>query len=250
MRGGSQQTPPMLESVIPPPVPVSSGTQPWGQPPASERLRVAWQQRHESDYIFNFATAFGWLLLTCGIYGYYILYQLMRRSRDHNRRRLDLLDAATSFAWEQAQAQGVSEALRPDFQRISDRMRELNEVASEFRDPALWVVLSVVSSGLAQYVGWIFIDGDLVKHDEAERAIETDLASIYARLGQQIEPPDPTRTKAGHNVVGRIVATLASLGFYSIWWMRDLMVEGNAHLEQNWRFEDDLARASQALMAA
>jgi hypothetical protein len=235
----------MLEAVIQPPAP-----QQWGTPSASERLRAAWQQRHESDYIFDFATAFGWAVLTCGVYGYYILYQLMRRSRDHNRRRVELLDAATSFAWEQAQAQGVSEELRPLFQRIADRMRALNELVSEFRDPALWVVLAVVSSGIADYVAWIFIDGDLVKHDDAERAIETDLASIYARLGQQIAPPDPSRSKAGHNVVGRIVATVASLGLYSIWWMRDLMVEGNAHFEQNWRFEDDLARAAQSLMAA
>jgi len=235
----------MLEVVTQPPIPA-----PWGAPPASERLRVAWQQRHESDYIFEFASAFGWLLLTCGVYGYYILFQLMRRSRDHNRRRLELLDAATTFGWEQAQAQGVSEELRPTFQRIADRMGVLHRLTTEFRDPALWVVLSVVSSGIAQYVGWVFIDGDLVKHDEAERAIEADLAAIYTRLGQPITPSGTSPPKSGHNVVGRLVATVASLGLYSIWWMRDLMNEGNAHFEHNWQFEDDLARASQSLLAA
>jgi hypothetical protein len=233
----------MLEVVTQPPMPA-----PWGVPPASERLRVAWQQRHETDYVFEFATAFGWLLLTCGVYGYYIFFQLMRRSRDHNRRRLELLDAATSFGWERAQAQGVSEELRPTFQRIADRMGGLHRLTTEFRDPALWVVLSVVSSGIAQYVGWVFIDGDLVKHDAAERAIEADLAAIYTRLGQPMTPTDAP-PKSGHNIVGRLVATVASLGLYSIWWMRDLMNEGNAHFEQNWKFEDDLARASQALLA-
>jgi hypothetical protein len=111
MRKRARSTLPMLESVTDTPVPPArSGTPPQpGPPAASERLRVAWQRRHESDYIFSFATALGWSLLTCGIYSYYIFFQLMRRSRDHNHRRWELLDAATSFAWEQAQAQGSSE---------------------------------------------------------------------------------------------------------------------------------------------
>ena len=129
-------------------------------------------------------------------------------------------------------------------------MGVLHRLTTEFRDPALWVVLSVVSSQIAQYIGWVFIDGDLVKHDEAERAIEADLAAIYTRLGQPITAIDTSPPKSGHNIVGRIVATVASFGIYSIWWMRDLMNEGNAHFEHNWKFEDDLARASQSMLAA
>jgi hypothetical protein len=234
----------------------SSPNPPWGTPPArtppsaADRLRVAWQRRHETDYIFDFATAFGWMLLSCGIYGYYVFYQLVRRSRDHNQRRWELIDAATSFAWEQAQAQGVSEELRPHFERISDRARVLGEVAAEFRDPALWVVLSIVSGGIAQYVGWALLDGDLVKHEAAERAIEAELTTIYARLGRPISVPDSPPPRGRHNVAGRVIATLASCGFYSLWWLHDLMVEGNAHFERNWQFEDTLARASQSFLAA
>jgi hypothetical protein len=235
----------MLERVTQPPVPSRSAAS-----SASERLRIAWQQRHESDYIFNFWTALGWSVLTCGAYALYILYQLMRRSRDHNRRRVELLDAATALAWQEAQARSVVEELRPHFECIADRMRVLNDLASEFRDPALWVVLMLASGGIAQYLGWILIDRDLVKHDEAERAIETDLASIYSRLGRPIAPPEASRSKGRHNVAGRIVATVGSFGIYSIWWMRDVMVEGNVHVEQNWQFENELARASQSLMAA
>ena len=215
--------------------------------PASERTRVAWQRRHESDYLFDFWTAFGWTLLSCGVYGFYVFYQLMRRSRDHNRRRLELLDAATTFAWEQARARGLDEALRPNFERIAANMRVLGRLTTEFRDPALWVVLMIVS-GVAEIVGWIFIDGDLVDHDHAEGAIEADLAVIYTRLGRPIAAPDPARLKGRHNYVGRIFAFLGSFGIYGLWWLRDLMDEGNRHFEHNWRFEDELAQATQSLM--
>jgi hypothetical protein len=220
-----------------------------GQPPA-DRLRTAWQQRHESDYVFGFWTAFGWCLLTGGLYGLYVVYQLVRRSRDHNRRRLELLDAAAAFTWDLAQTRGLTNELRPEFQRVSEQMRVLGALTTAFRDPALWVVLTLVTGGLAQYLAWILLDGDLVRHDAAERAIESDLAAIYARLGRPITALDPSAPKGRHNVVGRIIATIASLGLYAIWWVRDVMIDGNAHFEQNWRFEDDLARASQSLIAA
>jgi len=234
----------------PPPIPPWGPPQPWTPPSPADRLRVAWQRRHESDYIFDFVTALGWILLTCGVYGYYVLYQLVRRSRDHNQRRWELLDAATNLAWEQAQAQGVSEELRPHFQQISERSRAFSEIAAEFRDPVLWAVLSAVSGNIAQFVAWALLDGDLVKHEAAERAIEEELETIYARLGHPLAIPIAPAVKGRHNVAGRVVATIASCGIYSWWWMHDLMVEGNAHFERNWRFEDELARASQSFLAA
>ena len=225
-------------------------TVPMATPSASERLRVAWQARHESDYIFDSPTAVGWTLLTFGAYGLYVFYQLVRRSRDHNQRRWALLDAATEFAWEQSKAKGLSDELRPNFELISTRARDLGDIAAEFRDPVLWVVLSVVTFGLAQYVGWILLDGDLVKHEAAERDIEAELAKIYARLGRPIANEVQTPLKGAHNAAGRLIATLASCGLYGLWWLHDLMAEGNAHFERNWRFEDELAHASQSLLAA
>ena len=52
------------------------------QMPAAERVRLAARQRGESDYIFSYWTALGWTILTLGIYGFYVFYQLMRRMRD------------------------------------------------------------------------------------------------------------------------------------------------------------------------
>src|ERR1700748_3469654 len=100
-----------------PPQPAPAATQP-DQPPrpvampgpppssAAARVRLAAQRRGESDYIFSYWSALGWTLLTLGIYGLYVFYQLIRRMRDHNARRLELLDAAATFAREQAGPQG------------------------------------------------------------------------------------------------------------------------------------------------
>ena len=88
---------------MPPPPPMT----------AAERVRVAAQQRDETDYIFDYWTALGWTVLTLGIYGFYVFYQLVRRMRDHNARRLELLDAAMTVAWEQAGRQGLQQEMTP-----------------------------------------------------------------------------------------------------------------------------------------
>jgi hypothetical protein len=221
-------------------------------PPASapERVRLAWQRRAETDYVFAFWTALGWTILTCGIYGLYVVYQLVRRSRDHNLRRLELLDAATAVAWERAQAQGLAEELRPAFERIAPHMAVLRNQTTQFRDPTLWVVISFIASGIAQLILFIFLDGDLIAHDHAEGAIEHELSGIYSRLGAPVEQPNPGRLKGAHNYVGRIIATLATCGLYFLWWQYDVMTDGNRHFEENWRWEDGLAQSVQQLTAA
>ncbi|HEX5095975.1 MAG TPA: hypothetical protein VFX21_08180 [Acidimicrobiia bacterium] len=217
---------------------------------SSDRVRYAWQRRHESDYIFDFWTALGWTILTCGIYGLYIVYQLVRRSRDHLLRRIELLDAATAFAWEQAEARGLSEELRPGFERIAQNMQTMRRQTTEFREPVVWMILSLFASTIVYIVLFCLLDGDLVTHDHTEGAIEADLSEIYARLGAPVPPPNPGRLKGPHNYVGRIIATLATCGIYGLWWEYDIMVEGNRHFEEAWRWEDGLANSVQSLLAA
>lgn len=219
----------------------------------ADRVRFAWQRRHDTDYVFNFWTALGWQILTCGIYGIYVLYQLMHRSKEHNQRRIELLDAATSFAWERANASEKAEELRPNFERISTQMATLRQQTMDFRDPMPWMLIGILGYVLGLFtvveiVAFIFLDMDLVTHDLAEGAIESELSTIYSSLGAPIAPPDPARLKGRHNYVGRIFATIFTCGIYGLWWMYDIMVEGNRHFEHNWRWEDDLAASVQSLL--
>lgn len=244
-------------SIPPPPVgvplPIPHGG--YGAPVASpaDRIRYAWQRRSETDYVFDFWTAFGWTLLTCGIYWFYVMYQLVRRSRDHNARRAELLDAATAFAWEQANARGQADELRPHFERISGHLGTLRRIASEFRDPTAWLAIAIVTSlfGANLIVLWIvyiLLDGDRAAHDAAEGAIEAELSAVYAQLGAPITPPEPSRMQGRHNYVARIIVSIVTCGFYTLWWTADVMREGNDHFRHNWRWEDDLAASVQQLL--
>jgi hypothetical protein len=200
---------------------------------------MAWQRRNQTDYIFDFWTAFGWTILTLGVFGVYVMYQLVRRMRDHNARRLELFDAALAVAWEEAGRRGLQEELTPSFQRAGLHVAVMRQMTGDFRDPVVWSLLGVITE--------IVLDMDLVKHDQAEVGVEYELAFLYSRLGQTLPYPDPGRVKGKHNYVGRIVATVFSIGLYNFWWLRDMMDEPNRHFRTNWAQEDALAAAVQAL---
>ncbi len=216
-------------------------------PPPAERIRLAWQGRGSTDYIFNFWTALGWTVLSFGVYGLYVFYQLVRRMRDHNLRRLEILDAALSFGWDQAQPRGLEPELTPSFQRAGAHLAVLRRMTADFREPVIWLVLSLVAGGIVHAVAFIFLDQDLVKHDEAEVGVEYELAHIYERLGYPLPYPSAARVKGRHNYAGRVVAAFISFGIYFLWWFHDMMVEPNRHFYTNWAQEDALAAAVQTM---
>jgi hypothetical protein len=234
----------------------------WSAVPSAspvERIRAAYGARNQTDYFFsNIGLDIFLTIITCNIYGLVVFYQLMRRMRDHNRRRLELLDAANDFAWQQAVDRGIAEEMRPYFERISMNLSVLRQMTTDFRDPTVWLVIvigvAVVGSGYLAFIPWMIgllvIDGDLVKHDQNEGAVEAELTAIFGRFGQNVPAPDPARVKAPQNYAGRIVATVFTCSIYGYWWQADAMRDGNQHFLHNWAWEDGLAGAVQALAPA
>jgi len=215
--------------------------------PAAERVRAAVRRREETDYIFHYWSALGWTILTLGIYGFYVFYQLIRRMRDHNARRLDLLDAATTVAWEQAGRQGLQQELAPSFERAAGHLAELRRMTGDFREPVLWLLLAIVARGIVEIVGFVLLDQDLVKHGRAEAGAGHELSVIYGRLGLPVPSPDQGQVKRPDNYAGRILAAIFSLGIYMFWWFYNQMNEPNKHFTSNWAQEDELVQAVHAV---
>ncbi len=215
--------------------------------PAAERVRLAARRRDETDYIFHYWSALGWTILTLGIYGFYVFYQLVRRMRDHNARRLELLDAATTVAWDQAGRQGLQQDMAPAFERAAGHLAVLRRMTGDFREPVIWVLLAIVARGIAEIVAFVLLDQDLIKHGQAEAGAGHELSVIYGRLGQQLPSPDQGQVKRPDNYVGRILAAIFTLGIYMFWWFYNQMDEPNKHFTSNWAQEDELVTAVEAV---
>lgn len=207
-------------------------------------MLAARDARARSDYIFDFWTAFGWTVLSCGFYAFYVYYRLIERMREHNRRRLAFLEAANETAWHRAGELGRQAELRPRFERVGSDLHVMRQMTSDFRDPAIWLLLLLVGGGIAQFVMFWLLDTDLIKHGGAEADAEMQLAEIFQVLGMaSVALPPSVPPKPPHNYVGRIVATLLTCGVYSYWWLADIMREANDHFRRDWMWEDSLVVA-------
>lgn len=217
--------------------------QPYAAPLAPvDRIRAMYSRRAQTDYIFNFWTALGWTLLTCGIYLYYVEYKLVQRLQDHNQRRLEELNAARDFAWEQANLKEKSSELTPAFERVAGHLATMQSQKPVGLEPWFWLIILIFGGWIAAIVLYVLLDRDLIALDRTEGACEAELGEIFTQLGAPITPPDPARVKAPHNYGGRIVATLLTCGIYGFWWLYDLEMDGNKHFAQNRPWEDQLVQ--------
>lgn len=217
---------------------------PFHQPTAAQRLIAARDSRERTDYVFDFWTAFGWTVLSCGMFGFFIWYKLCERMREHNRRRLWFLEAANELAWERAGEQGRQDELRPRFQRVGADLQVLRGMTTDFREPAVWLVIIVIGSTIATMVLHYLLDQDLMKHRTAEADAERELNEILLLLAlDDGYLPHPAGPKSPHNYAARVVATIASCGVYFYWWLADIMREGNDHFRRDWAWEDAIIPA-------
>lgn len=238
-----------MTATPPPPTPAPGSPPPSATP--AERVRQAYYGRAETDYVFEgIGMNIFLIFITCGIWGYFLFYQLMKRNRDHNRRMYEELEAANEFAWQLANERGFADELRPNFERIATHLAILRGQTTEFRDPGIWLLIDIIAGGIGQVVGYIFIDGDFVKCDASQGAIQAELSAIFARFGVNVPAPDPSRVKGKHNYGGRIVASIFTCGLYLLWWTADMMREGNQHLAHTWAWEDPMAGAVYQLSGA
>ncbi|GAB3055402.1 hypothetical protein GCM10027053_15300 [Intrasporangium mesophilum] len=209
---------------------------------AGDRIRQAIADRPSTDYVFHFWTALGWTVLTFGLYGFYVFYQLMKHSRDHNRRRIALLAAARELARERAAEQGTAEDVRPALERVQAHIQSLRAMDDDFREPTFWLLASFVGSGLVWLVEAILLDQDLIQHERHERAAEAELTVLFAELGVTLPAP-AAAAKQPHSYLGRIAAAICTFGLYALWWVADLMHERNEHVQQDHAWEDALLAA-------
>ena len=159
-----------------------------------------------------------------------------------------------TFAWEQARARRASPT---SCSRTSNASRRSIASAAQPDDGVPRPGRSGRSSRSSRaascsIVVYILLDGDLVTHDHAEGAIETELSDdLHAASARRSPPPDPGAAEGPAQLRRRaIIATIVTCGIYALWWQYDVMIEGNRHFEHNWRWEDDLAASVQQLLPA
>ena len=77
-------------------------------------------------------------------------------------------------------AAGLQQELAPAFERVAGHVSVLRRMTGDFREPVIWLVLSIVACGITEIVAFVRLDQDL-KHSQAEAGAGYELSVIYGQ---------------------------------------------------------------------
>ena len=90
------------------------------------------------------------------------------------------------LSWEEAGRRGLQDDLTPSYQRAGAHLAVMRAMTTDFRDPVIWLIICMFTGGIGQFVLYVLLDQDLVKHDQAEVGVEYELAFIYHRFDRPV----------------------------------------------------------------
>ena len=195
------------------------------------------QQRVTADWTTDPSTAIILTIVTCGIYGWFVIYKLMERRDLHLARMANVVNTSVALVKEKAQIAGKSELISQELAQLDMAQREMYEQSRE-RGAVLWLVLGFVTMGICTIIGYYFIMDDFARHDQLEAQYFTLMSSILAKLGLSAQQSQAAPTIPDRNFVTFLLLSIVTCGIYGFYWIYVMILDGNNHVEAQVQWED------------
>lgn len=197
-------------------------------------------ERANTDWITDPGMAILLSIITCGIYGLYIVYKLVQRRDDHFRRMAGVADA--SIAQLKAKAQGREDLIAPELNQLEQVRMQMATMAQE-RGAAIWLLIAIFVFWVGQFILYYVLMQDYIQHDAVEAQFFTLMSSALAKLGLaeqagQAAPNVPQREFATF-----LILTIVTCGIYGFYWMYVMIKDFNDHFMAQVPWEDFLLQA-------
>ena len=209
-----------------------------------EQLALAQvQSRETTDYRFAYWTYVGWTILTFGFYGHYATFKLVERRAEHAKRRL----AFMSYLWHALNAKAEAAGRRKEVAEGLDNLSRIYQQVETFerrntREPVLWMLLRIFIGVIGAYINH-FLNKDLIFLDTWEDSYFSNVEWVMQRLGYPVSIPKRTRRVPDRSTGVYVVASIFTAGIFTLYWRYTVMMDGNAHFDDDAAAEDAILRA-------
>ncbi len=174
-------------------------------------------------------TTLGMLLFVLGgIVQLYVVYKWIDRRNKHFQRSREFFREVAGHLGKM----GVGRA-----ERMEHTLREM-EVEETRKEPIVWIILSLITMGLAFLYVLYFLTRDFYKHSMREVYLAEDVEAGLAELGLAA-PPSRFRPLPERNAVIYLILTLIFSPFL-IYWVYVLTNDPNNHFKEHAVYEDGL----------
>lgn len=188
-------------------------------------------QKLSTDWQTSFWTDFLLVLVTCGIYGFYIFYKLLERRQQHFERMVSLRWHLVEFVREKAASSGRGD-------EFADEMAELERLHAKAsgrdregdKSPVIWLVLAIVGFLPATFYAMSFLNSDFHEHEVGEILFLDKAGNMMSRLGMN-RPKPVTPAVPDRSSLLLFLLTMATFGIYGIYWWYTLINDPNEHFD-------------------
>jgi hypothetical protein len=199
------------------------------------------RRKRETDVRLSYGLYLVLGIVTFGIYSIWVHYKLIERQQAHYKRMRqfgdDLLKVVTEYADETSQ--------REQFAGDIDHLHTLNEdfhrlQRGKERSPALWIVLSIITLGLAFLYVLYFLNADLIEHQRAESEYVEGASALLNRLGVGKYRVNVDEVAPNHSYPLFLLLTIITLGLFELYWAYVRIKDPNDHFDEHERWEEQL----------
>ncbi len=194
-------------------------------------------QRVTTDFVTDPGTAILLSLITCGIYGIYIIYKLVQRRDEHFKRMAAVVDASVQQL--RARAAGREELIQQELSQLEWIRGQMLTMSSE-RGAAIWLLICIFT-GIGAYILYYLLMQDYAQHDTLEAQYFTVMSSALAKLGLAGSEAQAFRSVPDREFVTFLLLTLVTCGIYGLYWMYVMIKDLNDHFAAQYPWEDFIA---------
>ena len=196
-------------------------------------------QRSMTDFVTDPGTSVLLSIITCGIYGYFIVYKLVQRRDDHFKRMAAVADA--SIRQLRAKAAGREEEIQGELAQLEGIKNQMLMMASE-RGAVIWLLICLFT-GIGFFILYYLLMEDYAQHDVVEAQFFTVMSVALAKLGLAGQAAQAPRTVPDREFVAFLLLSLVTCGIYGIYWMYVMIKDFNDHFMAQSAWEDFIAAA-------
>jgi hypothetical protein len=211
----------------------------YAQQPGSQ-LEYYVAERSRTDFITDPGMAILLSIITCGIYGWYIIYKLVQRRDEHFKRMAGVVDA--SIAQLRAKAQGREDTIAGELSQLEQIRLQMTTLSAE-RGAAIWLLIAIFTFGIGYFILYYLLMKDYVEHDVVEAQFFTVMSSALTKLGLSSQASQAMPSVPQREFVTFLLLTLVTCGIYGIYWMYVMIKDFNEHFMAQVPWEDFLVTA-------
>ena len=210
------------------------------QAPQGSQLEYYVAERTQTDWITDPGMAILLTIITCGIYGWYIIYKLVQRRDDHFRRMAGVTDS--SIQQLRVKAQGREDVIAAELSQLEQVRMQMNTLSAE-RGAAIWLLIAIFTFGIGYMILYYLLMQDYVQHDVVEAQFFTLMSSALTKLGLSEQAGQAARTIPDREYVTYLLLSIVTCGIYGIYWMYVMIKDFNDHMMAQVAWEDFILTA-------